>query len=82
MVSVPAINKSRLSAESSSMVGLVLPFSASELSAVSKIVGNRSDDVEVRASNSRIRFRETFYSQCHLMERKLWAVSYSPSTIT
>lgn len=64
MVSVPAISRSRLSAESSSMVGLTRPFSESVLSAVWNIVGSWSDDIEGRASNSRIRSRDTFYSRC------------------
>ena len=70
MVSVPAINKSRPSAESSSMLGLVRPFSVLELSAAWKIVKSWPGDVEGRASNSKIRSRDTFHWRYQLLELK------------
>ncbi len=60
-MSVPAIRNSRVSAASSSMVGLIFPFSTSGLSALSKIEGMWSDDVVGRASNSRMRSRDTWW---------------------
>ena len=64
MVSVPAISRSKLSADSSSTVGLICPFPASDSNTVSKMVGGRSDDVVERETNSRIRSRDTYYSHC------------------
>ena len=65
MVSVPASSRSRLSAESSSMVGLICLFPASGLNTASKMVGRLSNDVVGRESNSKMRSRETYYSQRH-----------------
>ncbi len=77
VVSVPAIRRSSVSAESSSIVGLTCPFSASGLSAVSKIVGRWSEDKVDRSFNSSIRSRATLNLQRHLlgirnMERRLF----------
>ena len=74
MVSVPASSRSRLSAESSSMVGLIFFFPASGSNIVSKMVGRSSDDVVGRFSNAKMRSRDTYYPQCHYsksMDRKL-----------
>ena len=64
MVSVPAISRSKLSADSSSTVGLICLFSASGSNTVSKIVGGPSDDVVDRETKSKIRSRDTYYSHC------------------
>ena len=61
-MSVPASSSSRLSAESSSMVGLICPFPASGSKIVSKMVGKSSDDAVGRESNSKMRSRDTYFS--------------------
>ncbi len=59
-VSVPAISWSSVSAVRSSIEGLSCAFSVLGLSAVSKIVGRWSVDVEDRACNANMRSRATY----------------------